>query len=106
MGVITVEINDELVAEFKRRVALIYGAGEDALSKALEDAIRLWLKSVSRPKSAKFYAYRDGEIVAESDTLEGLAEKLGSLGLSVREVVIVSSGEPKSERLGFRVKRV
>lgn len=106
LGVMTVKINDELEAEFRRKVALVYGAGKGVLSRALEDAIRLWLESVGKPRGVKFYAYKDGEKVAESDTLEGLAEALRSRGLSVREVVIVSSDEPEFERLGFRARRV
>jgi len=48
VGRLLVVIDDELEEEFRKAVARIYGFKKGALSKAIEEAIRLWLKKYSR----------------------------------------------------------
>ena len=43
-GVIYARINDDLEKEFRVEVAKIYGGTRGAISKAIEEAIRLWLE--------------------------------------------------------------
>ena len=44
MGVIYARINDELEKEFRVEVAKRYGGQRGAISRAIEEAIKLWLK--------------------------------------------------------------
>jgi len=44
MGKIVVEIDDELEREFRHLILDVYGSGKGALTKAVEDAIKLWIK--------------------------------------------------------------
>jgi len=48
MGRLLVVIDDDLEEEFRKIVAKIYGFKKGALSRAIEEAIRLWLKKYSR----------------------------------------------------------
>ena len=50
MGVITLEIEDELEAELRKRVGEIRGAERRVISQSVEQAIRLWL---TQPKERK-----------------------------------------------------
>lgn len=89
-------MSDEVEMELRRRAARIYGAGRGVLSKAVEEAIKLWLsRGDVRPQvSGSFYALKDGRKVAEAESLRGLAQKLKLMGISVREVEVVSDSEP------------
>jgi len=44
VGILHVRINDELEKKFRKRVLDVYGVKKGALSKAVEEAIKLWLK--------------------------------------------------------------
>jgi hypothetical protein len=43
-GIIHVRINKELEKKFRLEVTRLYGGERGALSKAIEEAINLWLK--------------------------------------------------------------
>ena len=43
MGRILITIDDELEERFRKVVARVYGARKGAISKAIEEAIKLWL---------------------------------------------------------------
>jgi hypothetical protein len=43
MGVLYARINNDLEKEFRIKVASEFGGQRGALSRAIEDAIRLWL---------------------------------------------------------------
>jgi len=45
LGALFVRISDELEREFRIRVAQKHGGERGAISKAVEEAIKLWLKS-------------------------------------------------------------
>jgi len=47
MGVIYARINDELEKRFRVKVAEKYGGERGAISKAIEEAIKLWLSKES-----------------------------------------------------------
>jgi len=44
MGRILITIDDELEERFRKVVARVYGARKGAISKAIEEAIKLWLE--------------------------------------------------------------
>lgn len=46
MGVITVRIDDALEQEFREYAYRVFGAKRGSLSRAIEEAIRLWLERV------------------------------------------------------------
>ena len=48
VGRILVTINDELEERFRRVVARVYGARKGAISKAIEEAIELWLEKYEK----------------------------------------------------------
>ena len=48
MGRLLVVIDDEVEKAFRNMVAKIYGFKKGALSKAVEEAIRLWLEKHSK----------------------------------------------------------
>jgi len=41
---VLITIDDELEEKFRKTVARIYGARKGAISKAVEEAIKLWLE--------------------------------------------------------------
>lgn len=47
MGVIYARIDDELEKRFRVEVAKSYGGQRGAISRAIEEAIRLWLEKKS-----------------------------------------------------------
>jgi len=47
---IYVVIDDELAKEFRKIVIEKYGVKKGALSKAVEEAIRLWVKKMTQSK--------------------------------------------------------
>ena len=44
MAKLNVEIDDELEREFRHVILDVYGSRRGALTKAVEDAIRLWIQ--------------------------------------------------------------
>ena len=49
MGKLNIMISDELENRFRQAVALHWGARKGVISKSLEEAIELWIKSKSKP---------------------------------------------------------
>jgi hypothetical protein len=49
MGKINNRISDELEERFRRAVAIHWGVRKGVISKSLEEAIELWIKSKSKP---------------------------------------------------------
>jgi len=45
MGVLNVEINDELEKQFRMKVLERKGAKKGALTEAVEEALRLWIET-------------------------------------------------------------
>jgi hypothetical protein len=106
MGIMTIKIDDELERTLRRKASLTRGLARGSISKSIEDAIRLWLATGSgedTTPSRLFVAVKDGERVAEAETLEKLGRHLRDMGLDPREVVIESVPEgPRVERMGLR----
>ncbi len=50
MGRMLITVDDELEERFRRAVARIYGVRKGAISKAVEEAIRLWLEKYENQK--------------------------------------------------------
>lgn len=50
MGIIHVKIDDKLELEFRKRVLEVKGVKKRALTEAVEEAIRLWLKEYGSRK--------------------------------------------------------
>jgi len=53
MAELHVIISDDLVNELRMRVLQLYGSEKGALSKAVAEAIRLWLKQKEAPPRKK-----------------------------------------------------
>ena len=68
MGTLTVRISDEVEEALRRRAAQLYGAARGALSRAVEEAIRMWLSSghAGERGGRVFRAYRGDRLVAEA----------------------------------------
>ena len=54
MGVLVVKINDELEQEFRRYAFMVFGQRKGSLSRAVEEAIRLWLANVRNESKISF----------------------------------------------------
>ena len=50
MGRMLITIDDELEERFRKTVARIYGVRKGAISKAIEEAIKLWLEKYKNQK--------------------------------------------------------
>jgi len=53
MARFTIEIPDDLHKEFRIRVIEVYGTEKGAITKAIVEAIRVWLKQKQPPQSRK-----------------------------------------------------
>ncbi len=108
MGVITLKLDDALEKKLRERASRLYGLARGSLSRAVEDALAMWLQSdASRSHEAvatTYLALRNGATVLEAPSLRQLAEGLKRIGVDPRDVVILSSEPvPTRERLGLRV---
>jgi metal-responsive CopG/Arc/MetJ family transcriptional regulator len=54
MARFTIEIPDDLHKEFRIRVIEVYGTERGAITKAIVEAIRVWLKQKQPPQSRKY----------------------------------------------------
>jgi len=50
MGIIHVRIDNELEKRFRKKVLDVYGTKKGALTKAVEEAIELWLRKHGNQK--------------------------------------------------------
>jgi len=110
MGVVTLKLDDMLERKLRERAARVYGLARGSLSRAVEDALAMWLQSDAlRPREAavtKYEAFRGRAVVLEARSLRGLAEALKKLAINPRDVEIRSSEPvPAAEKLGLRVTR-
>jgi hypothetical protein len=110
MGVVTLKLDDALEKKLRERAARVYGLARGSLSRAVEDALVMWLQSdASRPRDAaatKYEAFQDRAVVLEAQSLRELAEGLKKLAINPRNVEIRSSEPvPGAEKLGLRVTR-
>jgi regulator of protease activity HflC (stomatin/prohibitin superfamily) len=108
MGVVTLKLDDALETKLRERASRVYGLARGSLSRAVEDALAMWLQSdASRPHDAvatKYEAFRDRAVVVEAQSLRELAGRLKRLGIDPRDVEIRSSEPlPAVEKLGLRV---
>lgn len=107
MGVITVKVDDEVEERFRKKIAEVHGLARGSLSKAVGEAMRLWIEASSharRESGVVFSAYQGRKRVAQAASLKVLAQTLRERGVDPREVSIRSSSPTrKVERLGLRV---
>jgi len=54
MGILVVKINDELEREFRKYAFLVFGQRKGSLSRAVEEAIRMWLTKVREKRRIGF----------------------------------------------------
>lgn len=109
MGSLTIRISDDLELALRKKAAQLYGARKGSLSKAVEEAIRVWLATSEDTKDDRriYRAFRGDKLIAEARTLDELAEKLKKSGESIRGLRILREPAPKRERrLGLRVRGV
>jgi hypothetical protein len=110
LGVITLKLNDVLERKLRERASRLYGLARGSLSKAVEDALAMWLQADAsnsqKNVTARYTAVRGRRIVLEASSLEELAKKLKKAGIDPRDVEIRSSEPvPAVEKLGFRLVR-
>ncbi|HDD64066.1 MAG: hypothetical protein DRJ32_00985 [Thermoprotei archaeon] len=106
MGTLTIVISDELekrLREYLRRTGRIK---RGALSSFIENAIRVYLDYIEY-SDKRFYAEKDGEVVAKASSLRELANKLRNLNIDPRSVRIYSVEMLRSGRkIGLRGSRL
>ncbi len=108
MGVITLKLGDVLERKLRERAAQLYGLARGSLSRAVEDALTVWLQSTAShaPKTlpATYVALRGKRTIQKASSLEELAGELKKAGIDPRDVEIRSSEPiPAVEKLGLRV---
>ncbi len=95
LGTLVVRIDDELEKEFRKYAFIMFGQRKGSLSRAAEEAIRLWLSNIKRDRVVGFDnleidvppSRRDivGRILEECDSAEReklrrLLEAIGVIG--------------------------
>ena len=108
MGVVTLKLDDTLERKLRERAARVYGLARGSLSRAVEDAVAIWLQSDTlgprKAAAAGYKAFRGRTVVLEARSLTELAEGLKKLGINPRDVEIRSAEPvPAVEKLGLRV---
>jgi len=108
LGVITLKLDDTIEGRLRKRAADLYGATRGALSRAVEDALTIWLSAgpspVEKEAPVAYIALRGGRRVLEASSLRELAKLLGRAGTDPRDVEIRSAPEASGiEKLGLRV---
>ncbi|AKG91093.1 hypothetical protein GAH_01620 [Geoglobus ahangari] len=99
MGTITISLNDEIERKLREHAR---NGGKGALSKVIEQALRLYFSKIEERKTV-FRAFKGDEQVAEAENLEELAEILKAKKIDPREVTILSSKPVKPVvRRGWR----
>lgn len=110
MGVVTLKLDDVLETKLRERASHLYGLARGSLSKAVEDALAMWLQASSsktqKSARARYAAVRGRRVVLEASSLEELAKRLKKACIDPRDVEIRSSEPvPAVEKLGLRVAR-
>lgn len=103
---VTFSLPDKTVRRLRKRVA-DSGGRKGAISQIVDDALTSYLDAFDRHRvKENFVAKKGDEVVAEADSLEGLAELLRSKGIDWRRVLITSNPPPPTVvHLGFRVRQ-
>ena len=128
LGLLKGEVPDEVEHRFRKKAMSRFGYARGAISKALEEAVRSWLRgeyraneeedennkayeSMSRDLEekypGKYAAIAAGRLVAVADTLEEVMEKAEQEAGNVSHRVVLKLGEEAALRvkLGWRVQR-
>lgn len=110
MGVVTLKLDDVLERKLRERAAHLYGLARGSLSRAVEDALTMWLQASAsnsrKTVSARYAALRGRRTILEASSLEELANRLKKAGIDPRDIEIRSSEPvPVVEKLGLRVAR-
>ena len=107
MGILTISISDKTEDALRRMAYKIYGVKKGSISRALEEAITLWINSKEKTifSNKRFYAKKGKDIVAQATSLQELATKLNELHISPHDVLIFSDEkEPEKDReLGLKI---
>ena|SRR5487761_276689 len=111
MGVITLKIDNELEAKFRRRIGRLRGAARGAISQSVEDAIRMWLSARAEQENQdtkRFYVARQNDKkVAEANSLDALSGKLKEMRIDPRDVSIESEPPtPTTRKMGLRTTSI
>lgn len=107
MGILTISISDEAEKALRKMAYKVYGAKKGSISKALEEAIAMWvhIKEKTVTSNRKFYAKKGNEILVEATSLQELAAKLKELKISLHDVLIFSDEEEtgKEGKIGLKI---
>jgi hypothetical protein len=108
MGVITLKIDDELERSLRRRAGEIHGAAKGAISRSVEEALKLWLSRPASSTSVRTYVgLWEGRRIAEGFDLKALAKELRAKGIDPREAEIRTEPSAASPtRMGLRTRPV
>ncbi len=102
MRTLTISISDEIGRKLKEIVRERYGSSKGAISKVIEEALKNYFAMLER-KPTYFRAYKNGELIAEAQNLDELAEILRQKKIDPRSVRIISSEQIKPVvRRGWR----
>lgn len=103
---LTIVLSDATIRRLRKAVGELHGAKKGALSGLVEQAVKDLLDRLEAPKPTETYrAVRDGQSVAEAETLESLARRLGAMSVDPRSVRILSSRLLKPvAKAGFRAR--
>jgi hypothetical protein len=103
MGVITLKIDDDLEEGLRRRAGEVHGAAKGAISRSVEEALKLWLSQPASAAARRTYVgLWEGRRVAEAIDLKTLAKELRAKGIDPRKVEIrTEPSEPAVTRMGF-----
>ncbi|MFP3909727.1 MAG: hypothetical protein ACLFVX_07695 [Archaeoglobaceae archaeon] len=105
MGTLTIVLDDDVEKELRRAVSELYGSSKGSLSRIIEDALRNYLHSAKEEKKC-YRAYKDNELVAESESIDELAAIIKEKDLDPRGLRITSSEEVKKvARTGYRLRK-
>jgi len=128
MAIIKGSVPKAVEEEFRKRAMERYGYTKGALSKALEEAIKLWLRAetecsgeeernneayvrlrdeINDKYSGKYVCIADGKILTVRDTLKEVYEEVRGAGGTASHRLIFRAGEraPEVVRLGWRASR-
>jgi hypothetical protein len=106
LGVITLKIDDELEEGLRRRAGKVHGAAKGAISRSVEEALKLWLSQAkSAAVSRAYVGFWDGKRIAEALDLETLAKELRARGVDPRRAEIrTEPPEPEVTKMGLRTR--
>ncbi len=105
MGTLTIVLDDEVEKELRKAVSELYGSSKGSLSRVIEDALRNYFHSAKEEKKC-YRAYKENKVVAEAESVDGLAKMVKENDLDPRELRITSSEEVKRvAQTGYRLRK-